>query len=290
MTMKRKIVIGFYLSGIAASVLIGLQWIRYYTTPLTSRHTFPLHEVLKPSGTIGHALGIVGTLLMAMTLLYSLRKKYEFKEHLGPLRNWLEFHMFAGVVGPILILWHSTFKFNGIIATTSFVVMVIVVISGIIGRYLYGQIPYRLNGFEMDILELKKMDVELDEKLKEHLVNYESILDDFNRIFPDDVDGKNSTLKLFLYLLKTNHQRKRFYTMYRKKISQSSATDQHLLPDILQLLQKKTELNRKMAIYDISKKLLNSWRFLHKKLSWLLLITAVLHITVTIILGFRWVF
>lgn len=290
MSKYRKIIISLYIVVILFALLIGVQQSNYYTTPLTSRHTLPMHELLKPSGKIGHGLGIAGTLLMTMTLLYSLRKRYEFKERLGSLRAWLDFHMFVGITGPILILWHSTFKFNGLIATTSFVVMVIIVISGIIGRYLYGQVPYRLNGYVKCLHDLEKTNEELNEKIKLNPSQYEEILDRFRRVLPQEEDKEQNSFKLFWLVVRSDWQRKWICNKLKRNIAQCDLMDKKYLPDILQFLEKKVQLMRRVAIHDIAQKVLNSWRFFHKKLSWLLLITAVLHLTVTIILGFRWVF
>ena len=290
MSKNRNIIIAFYVFCVFLALMVGVLQMNYYGTPLTSRHTLPMHELLKPSGKIGHGLGIAGTLLMAMTLLYPLRKKYEFKERLGSLRAWLDFHIFVGIAGPILILWHSTFKFNGIIATSSFALMVIIVVSGIIGRYLYGQVPYRLNGYVMGIHDLEKMDEELHEKIRLDPSRYEDILERFRRILPRQEDENQNSFKLFWLVLQSDWQRKRICNKLKRNIAQSELMDKQYLPDIMQLLKKKMQLMRRMAIHDIAQQTLNSWRFLHKKLSWLLLITAVLHISVTIILGFRWVF
>lgn len=99
------------------------------------------------SGFFGHMIGVVGFLLMLMTeTLYSLRKRTR-KGTWGTMRSWLQFHIFTGLVGPYMVLLHTSWKFNGLAGvTTLFTVMI--VISGFIGRYIYTRIPRTLEGIE----------------------------------------------------------------------------------------------------------------------------------------------
>lgn len=85
----------------------------------------------------GHWLGIVGALLMVMTeTLYSLRKRTRLFNRAGPVRIWLSFHIFTGLVGPFLVLMHTGLQFRGLAGVTM-ALTAIVVVSGFIGRYLY---------------------------------------------------------------------------------------------------------------------------------------------------------
>src|SRR5512140_208460 len=62
----------------------------------------------------GHSMGILGFILMLMTeLLYTLRKRSS-NARLGKMSQWLEFHIFTGLVGPFLVLLHTSWKFNGL--------------------------------------------------------------------------------------------------------------------------------------------------------------------------------
>jgi hypothetical protein len=101
------------------------------------------------SDLFGHVLGILGFLLMLMTeTLYSLRKRTR-SARWGRMSDWLQFHIFTGIVGPYMVLLHSSCKFNGLAGATMLLTIVIV-ISGFIGRYIYTRIPRTLDGIEMD--------------------------------------------------------------------------------------------------------------------------------------------
>lgn len=92
------------------------------------------------SGLFGHGLGVVGFLLMLATeTLYSLRKRARDWAW-GPLYRWLQAHIVMGIVGPYLVLLHSSWRFGGLAGALT-LLTAIVVLSGFVGRYLYTAIP-----------------------------------------------------------------------------------------------------------------------------------------------------
>ena len=92
------------------------------------------------SSLVGHGIGIAGFILMLMTAtLYSLRK-LRTDARWGSTAGWLKFHMVTGLVGPYMVLLHTAMKFNGFAGLTM-LLTVVVVISGVVGRYLYTRVP-----------------------------------------------------------------------------------------------------------------------------------------------------
>jgi hypothetical protein len=62
---------------------------------------------------------------------------------------WLQSHIFMGLVGPFMVLLHSSWKFNGL-AGVSMLLTVIIVISGFIGRYIFTRVPRTMEGLEIE--------------------------------------------------------------------------------------------------------------------------------------------
>lgn len=97
----------------------------------------------------GHTIGIVGFVLMLMTeTLYSLRKRSRLASW-GRLSAWLKFHIFMGLIGPYMVLLHTSWKFNGLAGATTLLTVVIVG-SGFLGRYIYTRIPRTMDGLEIE--------------------------------------------------------------------------------------------------------------------------------------------
>lgn len=92
------------------------------------------------SSLVGHGIGVLGFLLMlSAETLYSWRKR-STGAHLGRTVSWLRFHIFAGLVGPYMVLLHTSLHFAGLAGVTTLLTGVVVA-SGAVGRYLYTHVP-----------------------------------------------------------------------------------------------------------------------------------------------------
>jgi hypothetical protein len=97
----------------------------------------------------GHTLGILGFFMMILTeTAYSLRKRARTTRW-GKMSEWLQFHIFTGLVGPYMVFLHTSWKFNGLAGAVT-LLTAIVVVSGFIGRYIYTRIPRTADGIEID--------------------------------------------------------------------------------------------------------------------------------------------
>jgi hypothetical protein len=126
-----------------AFVTIILITVVYGLVVLYTREIPPASEIF------GHGMGIVGFILMLMTeTLYSLRKRSR-SVRWGRMSFWLKFHIYTGLVGPYMVLLHSSWKFHGLAGATSLLTLIIVV-SGFIGRYIFTRIPRTMDGLEIE--------------------------------------------------------------------------------------------------------------------------------------------
>jgi hypothetical protein len=123
----------------------------YYLTPVDLRPDHPTHAVLSPGATGGLWLGILGTSLMLAMLSYSVRKFLIGFKFLGSPTHWLRFHIVCGVMGPIFILLHSGLAMPHGLIGIGFWCMVLVALSGVFGRYIYGHFPKTAAGRSEDL-------------------------------------------------------------------------------------------------------------------------------------------
>jgi hypothetical protein len=115
----------------------------------------PTERYITPRTGFGYALGIIGGSLMLLLLLYSARKRAPWLGFLGSVTGWFEAHMVLGIVGPILILFHSNFHLGATNSNVAFYCMLIVSGSGLMGRYIYSRIHYGLYGRKTTLIELQ---------------------------------------------------------------------------------------------------------------------------------------
>lgn len=175
-----KIYVGsFFFVGVAVMVLLALNGYDYYSTPLEERFFNSHHTLLKPSGDWGHGFGIIGTLMMIVGVsIYMIRKRVKWFFKFGFLKHWLELHIFLCTVGPMLVLYHTAFKLRGIVSV-SFWSMVLVVLSGVVGRFIYVQIPRTIQGQEMGINAMNDLRENLASKVTKAIDFDAKTLDEF---------------------------------------------------------------------------------------------------------------
>jgi hypothetical protein len=94
----------------------------------------------------GYALGIAGSGMMLAICLYPLRKRFRALSFLGRVGDLFRLHMVLGILGPTLIILHCNFKLGSMNSRLALMTMLIVVVSGIVGRYLYSQVHRGLYG------------------------------------------------------------------------------------------------------------------------------------------------
>lgn len=110
-------------------------------------------QYYKPGEGLGYNLGLAGGLMMLTLLLYSARKHLTFMQKLGKLSYWFRIHMTLGVLGPILVMFHTTFRLGSLNASIAFYCMLLVAGSGLIGRFVYTRIHKGLYGSRSTLSE-----------------------------------------------------------------------------------------------------------------------------------------
>lgn len=274
--------------GILSLITIGYFGRDYYFLPLAEKYSSAQHSTFGPSGMWGHGLGIIGSLFMLLNFLYSWRKRNEFNEKLGSLKGWLEFHMFVGLFGPTLIIYHSVFKFNGLIAATSFFSMVIVVLSGIIGRYIYVQIPRTISGAELSLADLEVDATRLRTILSVEFQDDEGLQLHCEQLCHFTAEKNYRDFGLIWTIFKNDLARRKQLSVLLQDLRNKNISEISI-KRIARTVRQQSLLTRKIVLWVRTHKLLDSWRIVHKKLSWLLFATMIVHVLVTLLFGFVWI-
>jgi len=258
------------LAGIAIAALYALTLWRlggadYYRAPLGLRGYTPAHRVLRPSGSVGELFGVAGFVIMLLTLAYVIRKKLGGRSRLGSMKGWLEFHIFCGVVGPALITLHTSFKFNGLISV-AYWSMVLVVLSGFVGRYLFVRIPKTIRGTELSLSEIEERAAELHEDLA--------------------AVGLPAELLARIEGLEQRERGRRLRWRRLRRQLRRAGVRRDLAQDAIRLIRERNTLLRRIATLGRTKKLFELWHVFHKPLVYLMLAIAALHIGLAIYFGY----
>jgi hypothetical protein len=276
------------LSGIVVAVTIFLFYkgVPYYSTPLEERFYHPDHDWFKPSGVFGQGLGVVGTLLIVVGVFgYIARKRYRFLSKLGRLKYWLEFHIFLCSLGPVMILFHTAFKFGGIVSI-AFWSMVAVVASGVIGRFIYVQIPRTIEGRELSLGEIQEMRTDVDRMLKNSYGLGDTNFDALVRSGQSSQERKGNLLSHMVHKYLEDKK-----TIRRVKATlRSNNMPAASVKKVAQLVRKELSLGNRIERLQTMRKLFKYWHVAHLPFALIMLIIVTLHVIVTVTLGYRWIF
>ena len=113
-------------------------------------------ELYEPGSDLGYNLGLIGGLLMLSLLVYPLRKRVRALERIGSMGHWFRYHMIAGIGGPLLILFHSTFRTDSMNGRVALYAMLLVAFSGVVGRFLYRHVHKGLSGRHRTLKEAQE--------------------------------------------------------------------------------------------------------------------------------------
>lgn len=134
--------LGTLLFGTAVAVVLFVGWLNRDEKYLT------------PEDGLGYQLGIAGAIAMLCVFLYPLRKKLKLLSRLGRVSHWFRMHMFLGILGPVLILYHSNFQLGSTNSSVALISMLAVAASGLVGRFIYNRIHMGLYGKKARVAEV----------------------------------------------------------------------------------------------------------------------------------------
>ncbi len=258
---------------LVATVYLFYIGFTYYNTSLEERFYHPRHNWFKPSGIYGQGLGIIGTLMILFGVtVYIARKRYNFLAKQIRLKYLLEFHIFLCTLGPILVLFHTAFKFGGIVSI-AFWSMVAVVLSGVAGRFIYNQIPKTIEGRQMTMNELKDMKTDLAVVLHQKFNLESNTLDIVTDLMSEENTIDNN--KKLGYLRKV---------LNRKDLPKSNRNA------ILKMVKNEITLSKRIARLQTMQKLFKYWHVAHMPFALIMLVIVIIHIGVTLAFGYKWIF
>lgn len=279
----------FFVVGILSTLLLAVNGYGYYTTPLVDRFFNPQNSLLQPGGLIGEGLGVIGSLMMIVGVaIYMLRKRVRAFLHFGYLKNWLELHIFLCTLGPVFVLFHTSFKFGGIVAV-SFWSMTAVVLSGVVGRFLYVRIPKTIQGQILSGRELE----DLQKRFSHRLIADYHIDPKLVRMIEDASDytrlGKETLINSAGFMVRDYVHMRKTIRILGKELKKAglSRRDIRLAKDTA---RSRMVTARRIRTLKVMHRLFRHWHIVHLPFAIVMFLIMFVHIGVVFTFGYRWIF
>ena len=228
-------------------------------------------------------------MITAGVVMYSSRKRIRAFANFGKIKGYLEFHMFLCLVGPILVLYHTTFKFGGLVAV-SFWSMTAVVLSGIFGRYLYVQIPRGIYGNELTMDELEKENTQIRVKLEKEFSLDSAILEKIDSIAIPSIPVATMTVMdvLRFFVVGDVTRRVKLESLYHEMRKNNALHD--VVGKVRRLVHHRIVLTRRIAFLEQVKQIFHYWHVVHLPFSLIMFVILLVHVAVTVTFGYTWIF
>jgi hypothetical protein len=221
-------------------------------------------------------------------IIYSTRKRFRLLSGIGKLQYFLEFHIFLCLAGPFLVLYHTTFKFGGLVAV-SFWSMAMVVASGVVGRYLYVQIPKGLQGNELSAAELAERNESLRAVLIEKFKLSPALLRELDAIAipPHQPMQMSMTAAVRFFIVNDLTRRSRLRAFASSiELRRIGSRD---LRRLLALARQRVILNRRIAFLQQCRRLFRYWHVVHLPFTIVMFVILAIHVAVAIAFGYTWI-
>ena len=271
-------VLTMFLALIVIAVTVGLAyrgW-TFYRLSIEERVEHPDFRTLRASGLLGNGYGWVAAMLIVLNLSYLIRRRFG-GARLGSMQTWLDLHVSTGLLASVLVSFHSAFQLRTPVATLSAASLAVVVVTGLIGRFLFALAPVgareRLRvALEAIAVQLPAKHAELERAIRERPGYH--------------VPANASLLRSLLSLPRT-----------RRAAKTRVEVIELLLPRRREMTKAQRRAARELVIAAGGEAraagmaaLLRAWRGLHRFFALLMLAAVLLHAGVAWYYGYRWIF
>lgn len=236
-------------------VLLLILWLGFF-----------VHRSPRFAGSLsGGVLGVSGAALMLVPLAYLLVKRVApLKRAVTrrvPMRTFLAWHIYAGILGAILVLLHTGHKFHSPLGIALTAMTLVVVLSGFTGRYL-------LNQCSQSIREKRELLTRIESAYQETAGDLAAHPEQISVLYPIAMFWSRLTARLFIAFPGTG-----------------------TLPApvrALHLSDAMADLEYAIKIHESFNRWFARWLNLHIVISFILYALLALHVWAGIHFGLRW--
>jgi len=274
---------------VGALVVAGLAWVGrdYYLLPRALRYKAAQHAALKPSGPWGHGVGVLATMFMLLNFVYPLRKRLPMFKGRGSIAPWLRFHVFVGIMSPLVIIFHTAFQWGNQLATSTYLSVLVVVTTGLIGRWVFGWVrvdPGETIEVKRLAAHLSKVVSQVPPEWQQHARASDPAMLHVLSLAANGPKLPSSLPGLFLHMPFAAMTVRRGLRHCRRLFLERSA-HRSFCADVHEFRR----LRAKFQFHRHFKRLMSAWRSLHVVLAVVLLALIATHVWVSLRVGFRWI-
>ena len=274
--------IGFLLS--VAALAWALFHRDYYGAPATGRASHLKHDLLRPSAGIGLFLGITSAVLIVVNLAYLVRRSPRFKFQLGSLQGWMTSHVATGILALLCAMLHGAMAPRDTVGGRAYWSLVVLLVTGAIGRYFYAWVPRAANGRELALDEVKSKLGFMSEEWDQGYQKFRSRVR--SEIVPLLEAGQWQT-SFFgrVWGIVSGQRRVRQILSGLAQEGRAAGVPDRVVRQTLHMAREAHRSATVAAHYEDLRAVLASWRYLHRWVAALMVALVVIHVAYALMYG-----
>jgi hypothetical protein len=235
------------------------------------------HEYTHGGSRMGIAYGIAGTALILIESFFGIRKRW-YRSRFGTLEQWLQSHIYLGILALVILLFHSGGRFNDTIAVITLILVAVVVASGVFGAILYVTVPRMLTEVESN-LTVEEISEQLNQLARSMARIASAKSAPFQRIYSELIrESEPGWLAGWRLLFARQRRREVTGALWSNLLTLVGRDEQDSLRQMLVVSRQRRELMLRLIVQQRYKNVLEAWLYIHVPVTIALLLFAVLHI------------
>ncbi|MBI5710790.1 MAG: hypothetical protein HZC42_10870 [Candidatus Eisenbacteria bacterium] len=277
---------------LAIPLAVTLGGLPYYLLATGARMRHPLHALLKPSGPVGQAMGLAALAMFLFLWLYPLRKQVRWLAWTGSVGGWMRVHTVAGLAIPLFVAVHAGWRFEGLIGL-GFWAMLVVSLSGTVGRYLYAHIPRRRDGAELTRDEAAEQRRTLLKRIALTTGRDPAAIE---RALMAAATPRSASMRgplgilqrMVLDDLARARSMRALRRAWEKPEPGRRPLDRVALAEALRLARREIRLDQQVRMLDAARRVFGYWHVGHRPVALTALLAVLVHVAVAIATGMTW--
>lgn len=267
----------------------GVLWRRIFVVLLVaagaSYYWYAQKEYPHGGSDMGLAYGIIGTALILLLAFFGIRKRW-YRSTFGTLEQWMQSHIYLGVLVLVILFFHTGGRFTDRIAVATFVLVAIVVASGVVGALLYVTVPRLLTEVESN-LSIEEISDQLNQLAKSMARMASGRSAAFQRICDELLRQTTPGVLAGWRLLFSRGRRQKQQDPgdWARLIGLVPKEEQEELRQMLVVSRQRKELLLRLVYQQRYRNALESWLYVHVPFTIALLVFTVVHIAAVFYYG-----
>jgi thioredoxin reductase len=268
--------------AMALAVLAFVLWHGdYYLRSAAQRAADPKHALLRSDRSLGLWFGLAAVGAVLANLAYLARRQQWFGLRFGQLSTWMTTHVATGTGAVLLAMLHAAMAPKQTIGGFAFWALVVLLVTGAVGRWFYAWLPRSANGREL----------ELDKLRGELLAARARPGDPFARTAHDEVlallerrQWRSTWIGRVLALVGLQWDLWRTERRLRRRGADAGASPEAIAAALVQAREVHAAAVAMAHLEDL-RALLGTWRWLHRWLALLMVLLTLVHVAVAVMHG-----